>query len=101
METPKTQLRRRMGLPPAWRWKRGVVGCVHGFWPVFLAWIPHPIDWGRAYAPRLAGFPVNICYADRRGELSAEYSTTVWILRRNKRSLVGLASSAELFCCGV
>jgi len=30
---------------------------------------------------------------------SAEYSTPVWILRRNKRSLVGLAYSIELFCC--
>jgi len=28
---------------------------------------------------------------------SAEYSTPVWILRRNKRSLVGLAYSIELF----
>jgi hypothetical protein len=31
----------------------------------FLAPIPHAIelDWDDVYAPRLAGFPVNLCYA--------------------------------------
>src|SRR5580693_3091911 len=32
---------------------------------VFPTCIPHSIeaDWGLVHAPRLAGFPVNICYA--------------------------------------
>ena len=33
--------------------------------PDFMAFIPHAIepDWDDGYAPRLAGFPVNLCYA--------------------------------------
>ena len=32
----------------------------------FVAFIPHAIesDWDDVYAPRLAGFPLNVCYAE-------------------------------------
>jgi hypothetical protein len=34
----------------------------------FPAFIPHPIEseWDARWAPRLAGFPVNICYGAGR-----------------------------------
>jgi len=36
----------------------------------FLACIPHAIQshWDNVWAPRLAGFPVNIVYAARTGD---------------------------------
>jgi hypothetical protein len=54
-----------------------VMDFVQAFRRVFLACIPHPIepDWDPVYAPRLAGFPVNICYASLRGESGPEYAT--------------------------
>ena len=54
-----------------------VMDFVSAFRRVFLACIPHPIepDWDPVYAPRLAGFPVNICYASLRGEMGPEYAT--------------------------
>jgi hypothetical protein len=44
---------------------------VQAFRRVSLACIPHPIEveWDPVCAPRLAGFPVNICYAFLRGQI--------------------------------
>ena len=43
----------------------------------FLAFIPHAIeaDWDSDWAPRLAGFPVNLCYGElrRTGSACATY----------------------------
>ena len=46
----------------------------------FLAFIPHIIeaDWDSVYAPRLAGFPVNIAYAARIEGGGLAYATYVF-----------------------
>ena len=46
----------------------------------FLAFIPHIIeaDWDSVYAPRLAGFPVNIVYAARIEGAGLAYATYVF-----------------------
>jgi hypothetical protein len=43
---------------------------VYAFRRSFLDRLPRSIqaNWDPVYGPRLAGFPVNVCYADLRGE---------------------------------
>jgi hypothetical protein len=69
---PCRQRRGWQPLPPS-----EPMSCVHAFRPVFLWPIPHLTepDWDPVCAPRLAGFPVKICYADLRGERGPEKGT--------------------------
>src|ERR1700737_5467066 len=48
--------------------------------PDFLACIPHAIKphWDNVWAPRLAGFPVNIVYAARSEGAGPAYATHVF-----------------------
>ncbi|MBZ5657270.1 MAG: hypothetical protein LAO56_18540 [Acidobacteriia bacterium] len=50
---------------------------VRVFRRIFLDCLPRPIEahWDPVYGPRLAGFPVNICYADLRGEHGPYHAT--------------------------
>jgi hypothetical protein len=50
--------------------------------PYFMACIPHAIepDWDNVWAPRLAGFPVNIIYAARMEGIALTRATYVFDL---------------------
>ena len=54
-----------------------VMEFVRAFRRTFLDRLPRPIqkDWDPVYGARLAGFPVNICYTDLRGEHGPDHAT--------------------------
>ena len=59
------------------------------FQRIFLFCVPHSIeaDWDPVRAPRLAGLPVNVCYASPRRKLGPEYATYYFDLQHVRGEL--------------